>query len=178
MKLLLAVAGLLFATMMSDAKTANPSADDRVGFPADYQSKFQSIRASNKVGKTLLGTIYANEKAASIHDLAKLPYPNGSIIVMEWAQPLKDENGTLLLDSDGLWRKGDVVRIDVMRREAGYGESYGEKRSGDWEFASYGPDGSVMQPATAGASCAECHRTATVDRDFVFRGRFPPLAGE
>jgi hypothetical protein len=173
MKLLLAVAGLLFA-MLPDAKTA----DDRVGFPADYQTRFQSIRASNKVAKTLLGTIYANEKAASIHEVAKLPYPNGSVIVMEWAQPLKDDRGALLVDGNGLWRKGEVVRIDVMRREAGYGASYGEQRSGDWEFASYRPDGSVMQSAEAGGSCAQCHRTATAERDFVFRGRFPPLAGE
>jgi len=169
------LAGLLFATMISVA--ADP-AKDRVGFPADYAVKFHSIRVANKTGQTLLGTIYANEKAASIKETADLPYPNGSIIVMEWAQPLKDENGTLQLDADGLWRKGDIVRVDVMRREKGYGEAYGERRSGEWEFASYRPDGSLLQPIETAVSCAECHRTASADRDFVFRGRFPPLQSE
>ena len=68
--------------------------------------------------------------------------------------------------------------IDVMRREAGYGESYGERRSGEWEYASYRPDGSFLQPIEKSASCAECHQTASASRDFVFRGRFPPLRNE
>ena len=175
MRLPLTVAALLLATMIP--VSADP-AQDRIGFPAGYQTKFQSIRVANKTGKTLLGTIYANEKAASIQDTADLPYPNGSMIVMEWAQPLKDANGALLVDADGLWRKGDVVRIDVMRREDGYGAAYGKRRSGEWEFASYRPDGSLLQPVEAAVSCAECHQTATVGRDFVFRGRFPPLQAE
>jgi hypothetical protein len=175
MRVTLTIAGLLFATMTS---VAGDPAQDRVGFPAGYPAKFHSIRVANKTGKTLLGTIYANEKAASVKDTADLPYPNGSMIVMEWAQPLKDENGALLLDADGLWRKGDVVRIDVMRREEGYGAAYGERRSGEWEYASYRQDGSLLQPVAAAVSCAECHRTASADRDFVFRGRFPPLQGE
>jgi len=167
MKLFVSLAALLLFA-------ADPGAD-RVPFPTDYAEKFQSIRVANKTAQTLLGTIYANEKAASLEDLTGLPYPNGSVIVMEWAQPLKDDKGALLLDANGLWRKGTVVRVDVMRRETGYGESYGDKRSGEWEFASYRPDGTLLQPLDAAASCAECHRGATAERDFVFRGRFPPL---
>lgn len=175
MKIRAIVAALLLSSPVVIVLDADPKAmADRVGFPAGYQTKFQSIRVANKTGKTLLGTIYANEKAASVAALGDLPYPNGSVIVMEWAQPLKGEGDTLLLDANGLWRKGDVVRVDVMRRESGYGEGYGDQRSGEWEFASYRSDGTPI-PLDAGVSCAACHRDATAERDFVFQGRFPPL---
>lgn len=176
MKFRAIVAALLLFPPVVIVLDADPKPrEDRVGFPAGYETKFQSIRVANKTAKTLLGTIYANEKAASVGALGQLPYPNGSVIVMEWAQPLKSESDALLLDANGLWRKGDVVRVDVMRRESGYGEGYGaEHRSGEWEFASYRPDGTPI-PLDAGVSCAACHRGATAERDFVFQGRFPPL---
>lgn len=124
-----------------------------------------------------LGTIYANERAASVKEMGQLPYPEGSVIVMEWAEPLKDSAGVLLVDANGLWRKGKVVRIDVMRRERGYGEAYGGKRVGEWEFASYKTDGSYFQPPAKPAACAACHQEAGAERDFVYRGRFPPGEG-
>ena len=147
---------------------------ERVPFPKDYQTRFQEIRASNKTAQTQLGTIYANPTAAGIRDLSQLPYPNGSVIVMEWAEPMKDGNGELLVEANGNWKKGRVVRVDVMRREQGYGAAYEEKRAGEWEFASYRPDGLPLSPPPNAASCAECHAKAA-RRDFVFRGRFPAI---
>jgi hypothetical protein len=147
---------------------------DRVGFPDGYSTKYQVIRSANKTGATLLGTIYANDRAAKVVETAQLPYPNGSVIVMEWAEPLKDQRGEFLRDDAGLWRKGKVVRVDVMRREKNYGESYGENRAGEWEFATYESSG-ALRATVVPVSCAKCHQTATSGRDFVFRGRFPPL---
>lgn len=165
------------------ARTAQPDEEagetaDRVGFPADYPTRYEIVRVANKTKVEKLGTIYANEKAASIHEASQLPYPAGSIIVMEWAQPLRDESGAPLTGADGLWRKGEVVRVDVMRREPGYGERYGDSRSGEWEFATYNPDGSYQEPPEKSVSCAACHQQPGIDRDFVFRGRFPELEAE
>jgi hypothetical protein len=147
---------------------------DRVGFPTDYRG-FAVLRAANITQQAGLGTIYGNAKAASIHDVARLPYPNGSVIVMEWATPRKAADGTLVTGANGLWEKGEVVRIDVMRREAGYGAAYGDRRAGEWEFASYKPDGSAIDPKLDAAACAACHRKPGTARDFVFRGRFPAV---
>jgi hypothetical protein len=147
---------------------------DRVGFPTGYAG-YAVLRAANKTQQTLLGTIYGNAEAASIHDLAALPYPDGSVIVMEWARPLRAADGSLLTDGDGLWRKGEVVRVDVMRRGAGFGVAYGDRRAGEWEFASYRADGRPVEPGVDASKCAACHSTATTARDFVFRGRFPAL---
>lgn len=168
--LLLGVVGLV----TSGVYAADPV--DRVGFPAGYRG-YPVLRTANITQQGRLGTVYGNDKAASIHDIGVLPYPNGSVLVMEWATPRKAADGTLLTGADGLWQKGEVVRIDVMRREAGYGAAYGDKRAGEWEFASYTPDGKPFAPAIDASACAACHTKPGVARDFVFRGRFPPLAG-
>jgi hypothetical protein len=144
---------------------------DRVGFPRDYRTKFQVIRRTNVPNKSQVGTIYANDRAASITDLTKLPYPNGSVIVFEWADSMKAADGTPATGADGIWRKGEVTRIDVMRREANYGALYGGERATDWEFASYFFDGRPMKLGADTLDCAKCHRKAA-ERDAVFRGRF------
>jgi hypothetical protein len=164
------VAGL--AAIASRLQAADPA--DRVGFPTDY-ARFTVLRAANITQQKRLGTVYANVPAASMHDVAKLPYPNGSVIVMEWSTPVRAADGTPVVGADGLWQKGEVVRLDVMRREAGYGAAYGAKRAGDWEFASYKPDGSPFEPTIDASACAACHAKPGVARDFVFRGRFPSL---
>jgi hypothetical protein len=67
-----------------------------------------------------------------------------------------------------------------MRRGTGFGERYGESRAGEWEFASYRPDGGTLQSPDHTAHCASCHRNAGADKDFVFRTRpwnSPPPGG-
>jgi len=168
---------LLCATVVA-LLAAEPTTDAaRVPFPADYATKFTVIRTANKTEVSLLGTIYANDHAAQVTDLAHLPYPTGAVLIMEWAKPLRDERGELLVDAQGLWRKGEVVRIDLMQREPGYGEGYGAKRSGEWEFATYNSDATLRIAPAAATRCAACHQKAGAGRDFVFRGRFPKLEG-
>ena len=152
--------------------SADRSSVDRVGFPADYRS-FPVLRTTNVAQRQQLGTIHGNAAAAGVKDLAGLPYPNGSVLVMEWAMPVTGAGGAPVTGADGLWQRGEVVRVDVMRRQAGFGAGYGDRRAGDWEFASYRPDGRPFEPAIDAAACAGCHRTATAARDFVFRGRLP-----
>ena len=169
--LMLVLASSLLAAPAATESIPNP---ERVPLPKNYQTEFREVRASNKTAQTKLGTIYVNGPAAGVDDLAKLPYPNGSIFVMEWAEPVKGPNGELLLDANGNWKKGEVMRVDVMRREKGFGTVYGDKRAGEWEFASYRPDGTLMSAPKTWTSCAECHMKAA-SRDYVFRGRFPEI---
>ena len=89
-------------------------------------------------------TTYVNSLAATVRNIGQIPYPNGAVMVMEYALSLKDGEGELLRDSQGALLKGEVVRVDVMRRGRGFGEPYGDKRAGDWEFSSYRRDGSAL----------------------------------
>lgn len=167
---------LLLAGSAPAAETARQPGpqSEHVPFPQEYAAAFQVVRAANKTAQTKLGTIYANAAAAAVKDLAQLPYPDGAIFVMEWADPARDAKGGLLVDAAGNWQKGEVTRIDVMRRQKDFGAVYGEKRAGEWEFASYQPDGTPLSPAPDLTACAACHTQAR-ERDFVFRGRFPAI---
>jgi ketosteroid isomerase-like protein len=149
-------------------------ANDRVGFPKDYQSGFRLLGVGTGANSPEIMTTYANSIAASITREDQLPYPNGSIILMEFANASRDGEGQLLRDSQGRPLKGEIVRVDVMRREAGFGEAYGEARAGEWEFASYRPDGSTLIPSGKAAHCAACHQKPGAAKDYVHRVRVPP----
>jgi len=157
------------AGMQSSGAAAGKSAPDRVGLPQNYTTRFRKLGATLHDPNHGLTTVYANDVAASALDSSH--YPNGSVILMEFAEPQKDGEDQLLRDARGELIPGPIAHIDVMRREAGYGASYGASRAGEWEFASYRSDGSTRTSAEQGASCAGCHLRAGAEKDFVFRTR-------
>jgi cytochrome P460 len=144
---------------------------DRVGFPADYTHTLRQVGDTVFHERSGVSTVYANELALSSPGFSQARYPNGAVIMMEFAKPLRDGEGELLRDAKGAPLKGEIEHIDVMRRGAGFGEAYGEDRAGEWEFASYRPDGTTLRAAGETAHCAACHRNAGADKDFVFRTR-------
>jgi hypothetical protein len=132
-------------------------AGDPVGPPAGYKS-FEQVRSMDRAQEPSHGTVFLNPAAASVKKAGE-PYPPGSVAVMEWRQGGKD---------------GEIVRLDVMRKEPGYGAAYGADKNGDWEYASYSPDGKLMTDAAASLACAKCHLKAGAAKDFVYIGRFAP----
>ncbi len=146
---------------------------DRVGFPKSYQDRYKVLRSANRPEKQQVITVFGNDLAASITSEDKLPYPYGSILVMETASAQKGSDGQPLLDETGKYRKDQVVGLHVMRREKDFGAAYGKNRTGEWEYAEYKADGSYITPPQKSFACAECHVKAGQARDFVYRGRFP-----
>jgi hypothetical protein len=157
-----------------ERSTASASIEDRVGFPKGYQASFAGLRSFSKDKEQKVVTIYGNGAAASITNAAQLPYPYGSVIVMETSSVLKDAQGSAVLDGQGQPRKDKVLGLHVMRRGRNFGEAYGPKRAGEWEFVEYQPDGGYLTPPQNSVTCAACHLKAGANRDFVFRGRLPP----
>ena len=171
--------GILASALAADEpEKASPSAPtvDRVGFPQSYAEKFTVLRTVNKAKEQKLVTVYGNELAASVTNAMQLPYPYGSVIVMETASISKDAQGQPLLDEQGKVRKDKVVGLHVMRRGKDFGEAYGKNRTAEWEYVEYGADGRYLTPPQKTASCAECHLKAGPKRDFVYRGRLSPDA--
>ncbi|HEV7606911.1 MAG TPA: SgcJ/EcaC family oxidoreductase [Steroidobacteraceae bacterium] len=162
-----------------DIGSANPplagatSTPDRVGFPRDYRTVLKLLSVAEKQNEPSITTAYGNDLAASITSSSQLPYPNGTVIAMEFAHGVRDGEGQLMHDAKGSPLKAEVARVDVMRRESGYGMGYGESRAGEWEFASYRPDGTTLLAPENSASCAACHLKAGAERDFVYRVRVP-----
>jgi hypothetical protein len=144
-------------------------APDRVGFPQDYRTKFRMLGGTLYDANHGLTTVYVNDVTAAA--LESSHYPNGSVILMEFAEPQRDGEEQLIRDARGQLVRGPIAHIDVMRREAGYGESYGANRAGEWEFASYAVDGSTRVAPAQGAGCAGCHLKAGAGKDFVYRIR-------
>ena len=167
------LSGLSAAALSSDEKDPPAPGVDRVGFPENYREKFTVLRRVNRAEKQQVVTVYGNEPAASIKGLGDLPYPYGSIIVMETAGARKDAQGKPVVNDDGFYRKDQVAGLHVMRREKGFGESYGQNRTGEWEYVEYRADKTFITPPNKSFACAECHVKAGRDRDFVYRGRLP-----
>ncbi len=162
------------APVSAEPGQAGTTAVDRVGFPREYRAALKLLSISVKDEEPSVMTAYGNDLATSITSSTQLPYPYGTVIAMEFAHGVRDGEKQLMHDSSGSALKADVARIDVMRRERGYGEGYGDNRAGEWEFASYRPDGSTLVSPENGGACAACHRKAGVERDFVYRLRVPP----
>jgi hypothetical protein len=151
MKLVLIACSIFAVTAWAAAQ------QDPVGHPAGYAS-FEQVRSMDRPQEPSHGTVFLNPAAASIKKAGD-PYPYGSVLIMEWRKGGKD---------------GEVARLDVMRKERGYGAAYGADKNGDWEYASYSPDGKLITDAAASLACAKCHLKAGVSKDFVYIGRFAP----
>lgn len=154
--------GALTAQSMVEDGGGEPKigpATDRVGLPDNYRTAFEHVRTA-PAGKDQTLVVYLNETAASVRGLDGLPYPYGSVIVAEWRR------------TDGKGGDGTPFRVDVMRRERGYGEAYGEARTGEWEYVRYRTDGSHLVPPGESGWCSSCHQKAGKARDWVFHGRF------
>lgn len=171
------LAGLGVMALAAEAPAPEPSGEkpapqtDRVQFPEGYVENFKIVRTVDRAEKGQVVTVYANDKAASVTRTNDLPYPFGSILVMETSDAEKGPDGKPLLDEKGRLRKKAPVGLHVMRREKNFGEAYGKNRSGEWEFVEYRPDRSYITPAAKSAACAECHVKAGPERDFVYKGR-------
>ena len=153
------------------AMSVSAGAEDRVGLPRDYATALRRVSDTIYHEKFGLTTVFANDLAASINGSSQQHYPDGAVILMEFAQPQRDGEGALLRDARGEPLKGPIDHIDVMRRGAGFGAEYGEERAGEWAFASYRLDGSARIAFDQAGHCAACHRNAGADKDFVFRTR-------
>ncbi len=145
---------------------------DRVGFPTGYREKFQRLRTQIDQEKQKVVTVYGNAAAAMVTNPSQLPYPYGSVLVMETSNAARDPSGKLVLDDEGALRPGVVLGIHVMRREKDFGQAYEAKRSGEWEYVEYKADASYITRPENSASCSACHIKAGEKKDFVYHGRF------
>jgi len=159
----------------SAPESANAAAlpGDRVVLPANYRSAFTGLGVAFNEGNSEITATYANAEAVSVERAAQLPYPEGAVFLMEFASGLRDGEGQLMRDPAGQVLKGEILHIDVMRKGRGPGESTEDVHAGEWEFASFRADGSVAVASSNAAHCANCHRNAGAEQDFVFRQRAP-----
>ncbi len=173
MKSLLFFSFCLLALPARPAETNSPApAEDRVGFPKNYARTFEVLRTVTREEGKKVVTVYGNAQAASVTNRAQLPYPNGSVFVMETASTITNTAGKLVEAASGALQKDKILGLHVMRRAKDFGAAYESRRSGEWEFVEYRADGSYITPPQKSATCAECHIKAGMEKDFVYKARF------
>lgn len=163
------VLGIIAASLLAHMAWSGPPVADRVGFPQDYRTRYKvlSVRVRDTAPEIL--TAYGNEQAASVASRSQLPFPEGSVILMEFSYALRDANNQIQRDANGVAKMGEIEHVDVMKRGKDFGTGYGEHRSGEWEFAGYKLDGSYATTPEQSVVCAGCHRKAGAENDFVYR---------
>jgi plastocyanin len=131
---------------------------DRVGFPTDYQKTFLKVYTFDNFQNRQIRVVWANPIAASVTPDTVHRFPFGSVIVMETFGVMEDSKGEPILDPVGRFMpNGNPPTIFVQRKERGFGADYGLIRNGNWEYASYRPDGSFATQPSGTGSCAACH---------------------
>jgi plastocyanin len=151
--------------------TATPRpapSEDRVGFPEGYEKNFKLLFVFDRADNRQVRLICGNDIAASRKPGE--PFPYGSVLVMITFRAKLDADNKVLRDDGGHFIRSGLAGIFVQRKEKGFGEAYGEDRSGEWEYVAYRPDGSHLTPPQNTNTCAACHlRQAGEAVDFVFR---------
>ena len=132
---------------------------DRVGFPAGYKDTFHVLYTFDNYQNRQVRKVYGNDAAASVSPGQVFNFPYGSIVLFESYSVQEDSNGEPLLDDSGRFIPANLTTVFVMRKEQGFGVDYKEIRNGEWEYASYRPDGTTATAPSATGSCALCHLT-------------------
>lgn len=158
----LALAGC--APMSAQAPVA-PLKDGELAVPAHYRGWTKFLSAVQRPDAKQVREIYMNPAAA--FGTAAAGFPNGAVLVMENYAAAANPDGTLQKGADGKLVKGALLRVFVMGKNAGWGQSAPEGlKNGDWIYAAYLADGAKAPEATA--ACRACH-LPLASKDFVHR---------
>lgn len=161
---------IIIATLAVVSLTAQPApapAQDRVGFPSNYQTTFKKLLTFDRPDNGQIRVIWANQVAAPVR--AWEGYPYGSVILFESWTSKRDAQGSIILDENGRFIPDTLGTLFVKRKEFGFGEAYQNNRNGEWEYIAYRPDGTTQTASTATGACAICHLDAGAQNDFTFR---------
>ena len=139
--------------------------DGELAAPAGYRGWAKFLSAVQRPDAKQVREIYMNPAAAAA--TAAAGFPNGTVFVMENYTAAANANGTLRQGADGKLVKGDLLRVFVMGKNAGWGASAPEGlKNGDWIYAAYLADGAKAPESTQ--TCRACH-LPLASKDFVHR---------
>ncbi|MBI0409145.1 MAG: cytochrome P460 family protein [Nitrosospira sp.] len=141
--------------------------DGELPVPTGYESWPKFLSAVQRPEVKQVREIYINP----IGHRTKMgeSFPNGTLTVMEIYKALESSDGSPLKSSDGNFIKGELLKIAVMGKGAGWGDSVtpAELKNGDWIYSIYLADAKTTAPDNTGA-CRACHLPLT-EKDYIFR---------
>lgn len=138
--------------------------DGELAFPADYKSWPKFLSEVQRPDAKQVRELYINPAGARARKGDA--FADGTVMVMELYKA-KAEGEALAKGQDGKLVKGDLAKIFVMGKDAGWGRDVPEPlRNGTWVYSAFGPDGkALMEDFT---KCRACH-APLAQKDFVHR---------
>jgi hypothetical protein len=145
---------------------------DRVTWPTEYRQRYVVFGTIDRPDRkpAQVRVLYVNPEAAAA-SRPDAPAPNGTILVMEDRKARVDAAGNPVKDAQGRFIASDeVVAVAIQEKRAGWGAAYAEPlRNGDWDYASFDPDGKLRANVQTTA-CLTCHKPrAGTDYTFVYQ---------
>lgn len=161
-----AVAATLVGCSAMQAPAPMPMyADGELPLPTGYQSWPKFLSSIQRADAKQIREIYMNNAAQK--GTAAAGFPNGTVFVMENYAAKAAADGTLENGPDGKLVKGPLLRVFVMGKNPGWGQSVPEAlRTGNWVYSSYLADGK-KGPEDLN-TCRGCH-VPHAAKDFVLR---------
>ncbi len=149
----------------ASAAPVAPLKDGELAVPANYKTWLKFLSAVQRPDAKQVREIYMSP--ASVSATAAKGFPNGTVFVMENYAAKTQADGSLMTGPDGKLVKGDLLRVFLMGKNEGWGQSAPEGlKNGDWIYTAYLANGEkAPEPASA---CRGCH-LPLVTKDFVHR---------
>ena len=139
--------------------------DNEQPIPVDYKGWPKFLSNVQRPDVRQVREIYINPVGAAAKE--GQPFPAGTILVMENYAAKLGADGIAEKDADGRLVKGNLLRIFVMGKGEGWGNSAPQGlRNGDWVYAAYGVDGTLSGDPIA--PCRSCH-LPLAQKDYVPR---------
>jgi hypothetical protein len=142
----------------------------RVQFPREFATGFRLYDRVDKPERKIVRYLYINPQALAAVKPGE-PFPDGTVLVMEDHDVALEAGGSPLRNAEGrLVPTLRVKAVAVMEKRAGWGDTNPfpiEKDNGDWEYASFKPDG-TLNPIKLD-NCHSCHLPQK-GLDYTFSG--------
>lgn len=166
-----AIAALLLGlaagcTQMGGISGAKPK-DGELATPAGYRSWPKFLVDIQRPDAKQIRDIYINPLGHATK--AGETFPNGTISVMDLYAAKQNPDGSLMKGADGKLVRGELLKVYVMGKGAGWGDSVGvpELKNGDWIYSAFKADGKTGSGDDI-ATCRSCH-LPLANKDFVHR---------
>ena len=109
--------------------------DGELPLAADYKSWPVFLKDVQRPDAKQVRDIYINTVGSKT--AAGKPFPNGTVSVMELYKAKENADGTLSKGADGKLEKGALLKVFVMGKGEGWGESApAGMKNGDWKYSS------------------------------------------
>lgn len=141
--------------------------DGELATPAGYRSWPKFLVDVQRPDAKQVRDIYINPLGHATK--AGEMFPNGTISVMEIYKVKENPDGSLMKGPDGKLVRGDLAKVFVMGKGAGWGDTVAklELKNGDWVYSAFKADGKTPSGDDI-AACRGCH-LPLANRDFVHR---------